>query len=377
MNLSENQIEALLRGAPAPKVPADLEHRVRLEIALPRTGQPVGRGVVRTADPKPAPCRGWRRWWPAVLPAIATAGLATALLLDQREKQALVAELAASSQASSAVAGEAGASPTGNALSAGEERADLERLRALVKSLSTELAGLDSVRQDNDRLLAALAALQTHLPPEVKDAEAVSERAQSIQCVNNLKQLGLAVRVWATDNEDQFPPDVLSMTNEIVTPKVLVCPADDLRHPAADWASYTAANCSYEFLSPGPGRHEIEPTRVLWRCSFHGNVGLCDGSVQMGVAKSHPERFETLNGVLYMVRDPQPTEGTEGVPDGPPPAAGGDLPSAVVRSTQDGKQGTFRMDPELMKRYGLAAPAGGGAEVPATNDAPGATPRSP
>ena len=33
-------------------------------------------------------------------------------------------------------------------------------------------------------------------------------RAQSIACVNNLKQIGLACRMWAADNGDQFPFNV-------------------------------------------------------------------------------------------------------------------------------------------------------------------------
>jgi len=39
----------------------------------------------------------------------------------------------------------------------------------------------------------------------------------------NLKQLGLAARTWALDNGDMNPPDVLSMSNEIGSFKILVC----------------------------------------------------------------------------------------------------------------------------------------------------------
>src|SRR5205814_520043 len=37
-------------------------------------------------------------------------------------------------------------------------------------------------------------------------------RAQRINCINNLKQIGLAYRVWAGDNNDKYPPSV-SITN--------------------------------------------------------------------------------------------------------------------------------------------------------------------
>lgn len=34
------------------------------------------------------------------------------------------------------------------------------------------------------------------------------QRAPRIQCVNNLKQIGLATRVWEGDNNDRYPPQV-------------------------------------------------------------------------------------------------------------------------------------------------------------------------
>jgi hypothetical protein len=69
-----------------------------------------------------------------------------------------------------------------------------------------------------------------------------------IKCLNNLKNLGLAYRVFATDHNDKYYPmqlsitnggsmefkdDVnsiwrhyLSLSNELSTPKILICPAD-------------------------------------------------------------------------------------------------------------------------------------------------------
>jgi prepilin-type N-terminal cleavage/methylation domain-containing protein/prepilin-type processing-associated H-X9-DG protein len=99
-------------------------------------------------------------------------------------------------------------------------------------------------------------------------------RAQRIQCVNNLKQTGLAFRVWAGDNGDKYPMDVAQtnggsaefttglnayrhfqvMSNELATPKVLLCPADWLngssissgaRIPAANFTAFNNSNLSY------------------------------------------------------------------------------------------------------------------------------------
>jgi hypothetical protein len=70
--------------------------------------------------------------------------------------------------------------------------------------------------------------------------------ARRIACLNNLKQVGLAYRVWANDNGDLYPAQVSVtnggarewvaagdfvsvfqvMSNELATPRILVCPED-------------------------------------------------------------------------------------------------------------------------------------------------------
>merc|ERR1711991_132932 len=77
-------------------------------------------------------------------------------------------------------------------------------------------------------------------------------KAQKIKCVNNLKNIGLAFRIFATDNGDlyrmQVPDDqggsasavdrrtgagqvwrhFLSLSNELSVPKIVLCPSDGL-----------------------------------------------------------------------------------------------------------------------------------------------------
>jgi len=95
-------------------------------------------------------------------------------------------------------------------------------------------------------VIAALMVLAVIFLPLLIPQSPSRERVMRIQCVNNLKQIGLAARVWEGDNNDKYPMFVsqtnggsmefttganawrhfLVMSNELSTPKVLFCPAE-------------------------------------------------------------------------------------------------------------------------------------------------------
>ncbi|MGE3308678.1 MAG: hypothetical protein AB7O66_01820 [Limisphaerales bacterium] len=355
MEPTHEELEALLRKAPAPRPPAGLKSKLLRTLRAEESQPTAVGGRDRRGFSASLTGGGWRRWIVLLLPAGVAAALGTAAWVRQdriREVTADLQQLKASGQSPSGTAGvDAGNSSPSAALSPPDERADIARLRELLARLEKDVATVARLEAENLRLKADIATLKASLPPEFKELAEAGDRANSIRCVNNLKQMGLAVRVWANDNEGEYPPDVLSMTNELTTPKILVCPSDSGRSTAETWAEYSTANLSYELLSPGPGKFETEPTRVLFRCPVHGHVGLCDGSVQMGVAKEHPDWFVSRHGGLYMESRPEPRAN----------ANAGARGGAAVSQQASGPR--FQMSPELARRYGLVPVDPSGAPI--------------
>jgi hypothetical protein len=101
--------------------------------------------------------------------------------------------------------------------------------------------------------------------------------AQSISCGNNMSSIGLAARIWSEDNSNRLAGNFLVMSNELATPKVLICPSDVFRKPANSWAEFTTNNCSYEILRPGMDGGDF--TNAYFRCPVHGHLGFADGTV--------------------------------------------------------------------------------------------------
>ena len=155
----------------------------------------------------------------------------------------------------------------------------------------------------------------------------VRTRAPRINCVNNQKQVALAFKVWASDHNDKFPMSssvtnggtlelVTSgmtwvhfqvLSNELITPRLLICPSDKERIPAKGFSSNLSnTNISYfvgvdadetrpQMFLAGDRNiigGALLPNRILsltsndavrWDNRMHqgqGNVAFADGSVQ-------------------------------------------------------------------------------------------------
>ena len=151
-------------------------------------------------------------------------------------------------------------------------------------------------------------------------------RSNRINCISNLKQVGLAMRMWSNDNGDQFPWQVscetngtlefaestnvslhfLAISNELTSPKILACTSDEKVSRESDWTKLNNTHLSY-FV--GLDSNEAFPQTILsgdrniiggvlasngimrmgatnqagWGTDLHkrqGNIGLGDGSAQ-------------------------------------------------------------------------------------------------
>ncbi len=98
-------------------------------------------------------------------------------------------------------------------------------------------------------IIATVAILAAMLLP----ANDGKRKAVIISCANNLKQAGLAYKVWAGDHNDKYPMDIALtnggtmelintteawktfqvMSNELITPKVVFCYGDSSRNICA------------------------------------------------------------------------------------------------------------------------------------------------
>src|SRR5437867_89826 len=181
-----------------------------------------------------------------------------------------------------------------------KEQEELEKLRAEVDQLRAVVQELPALRAESERLAAerAEAAAKAGVVAEVDPFAEAKGRAQRINCINNIKQIGLAARMWANDNKEIMPSDFLSMSNELGSPKILTCPADTARIQAASWLGFDGNSVSYELLSPGVP--EGDPSIVYVRCPIHHNVGLLDGSAQQLDPAVH--RIEKVDGKYKIVR---------------------------------------------------------------------------
>ncbi|MBI4657522.1 MAG: hypothetical protein HY735_01525 [Verrucomicrobia bacterium] len=275
--MNHEEIERLLRKAPPMPVPVGLRERLKDDISLP--------GLTPKARWQPEESSWFKRCAPALsFGAFLVVGLA--IIVAQS------VSITKARQANRDVTSQSGAKAALSELSRAEpqfvlagqelerlrkENAELRSLQTEVIQLRTELVVLPQLRAENQKLRAELDSM--HSSAADNSLVKARQKAESIKCVNNLKNIGLAARIYATNHEDEFPPDFLSMKDELSTPKLLHCPGDIGKTEVSDWSELGPESNSYEMISPSLKISDQEPNVVFVRCPVHGHVCLSDGSV--------------------------------------------------------------------------------------------------
>jgi hypothetical protein len=276
--MNEDQIEHKLRNAPQPPPPSGLREKLEQQIELPSTPTP--------SSPSSLPYRDWRGRvipWAALLVAAMIIGVQSHNVAQLRRDNETLRGVSSADPSARGAAQDADRIPL---LLVEIERlrrqnVELHQLRGEVSRLREQVLQIDPLQSQIQQLHAALAAAHTSRPaptPPQPQLPQNTEEELSIRCINHLKNIGLAARIYESDHDDTFPPDFLSISNELSTPQILICPSDSQRVPADSWNHFIApVHATYEFLNPGGS--SAEPTVVLARCPIHGHLALSDGSV--------------------------------------------------------------------------------------------------
>jgi len=196
--------------------------------------------------------------------------------------------------------------------------------------------------------IACVALLAAVFLPALAKSKARSSR---IGCTNNLKQIGLAFRTWAIDNNNLYPmhvsvtnagtmelaasgvvfPHFQIMSNELRTPKILLCPNDTERGCVTSFTSNLTDKALSYFVNinameedgasllsgdrnivnrAAAGSRLVDLTKgatIAWTREIHsekGNLCFADGRVE-GVANgSVGARIQIPDGVTNRLAVP-------------------------------------------------------------------------
>jgi len=116
----------------------------------------------------------------------------------------------------------------------------------------------------------------------------VADANWSLQCLSQLRQIGLAARLYANDNNDRLPPSFQAITNELGRAYLLICPADLLRTRPTSFAELDLGTVSYILDAPGKQLFPGEVGVRVVSCRLHGHSVDCEGLTRSGTNRYPP-----------------------------------------------------------------------------------------
>jgi hypothetical protein len=293
-NMNDEKIEELLGKAPGVKPPAGLLEELQSAISLPYHGEAPAISLTP---------RSWlRRWFPELsfatlfLICLAAIGVQLKVLSNLRMRNE-VEELRPLSAQDRLLAEKSELERFR------KDNVDLHRLREEVNKLQVDLGEVVRLRSENQKLQAlnSAAAPQSSAEGSLDDAlEKTRAKEEAIHCVNNLKQIGLAERIWAQDNGGKFTSNFISMSNELSNPIILKCPTDK-NTSATNFVNITPANISYQMLFTDCT--ESFPEAILVQCPVHGSLLFADGHVEQFTPERRKQlQLKQVDGKTYLVQ---------------------------------------------------------------------------
>ena len=298
--MNDTTIENILFHAPRPAVPSDLLKRIQAEIALP-----AAKSQVKARD--------WqnplRRWFPALAFGVLMLSCAIMVAVQanwsanlKRQNEALrtaTADLPQLREKHAAL--EQAQAEQDELVQLRKDNEEMHQLQTEVASLRKMPGEIQRLQNENRRLSAA-PATNANTVNAASFFDEAQEEAERIQCVNNLKQIGLAFRIWGGDNNDKYPTSLVVMSNELSTTKILVCPSDQARRPYASlgFGQFQDNMSSYQ-LTVQPDDGDLKyPQCIIAKCPIHHNYLLADGSVQQVNLKKPAYSEVQKDGRLYL-----------------------------------------------------------------------------